>query len=295
MSQKKRKERGDDAGPEDGEPETENPDRHQMTIWEHLEELRSRIVKMMLAFLVGAGLAWWQKEYLLDLLTQPFVTGWKAGANVAGKPELVFLSPAALFIAYVRLSAIAGIVLALPIMLWQVWAFVAPGLYSREKRLALPFVLSSCGLFAGGGYFGWKVAFPIAFRFFLGMAGPIGKTLEVKPTVTVSDYLDFVTNMLLAFGLMAELPVLVFFLSVAGLVTHKHLIKFFRYFIVIAFVVAAVVTPPDPLSQLLLACPLVLLYVVSIGVAYVFSRRPKEGDAKSADDDKKEPPSKAAE
>jgi sec-independent protein translocase protein TatC len=276
----------------DGDGAPEDPDKHQMTIWEHLDELRSRIVKMMIAFIIGAVLSWWQKELLLDLLTQPFVTGWKSGVHVTGKPELVFLSPAALFLAYVRLSALAGVVLALPIMLWQVWAFVAPGLYSREKRLALPFVVSSCALFAGGGYFGWKVAFPIAFQFFLGMAGPIGKTLEVKPTVTVSDYLDFVTNMLLAFGLMAELPVLVFFLSVAGLVTHKHLIKFFRYFIVIAFVVAAVVTPPDPLSQLLLACPLILLYIVSIGVAYVFSRRPK--DETASHDDQNGPSSQAA-
>jgi sec-independent protein translocase protein TatC len=276
----------------DGEGPPEDPDKHQMTIWEHLDELRSRLVKMLIAFIIGAGLSWWQRELLLDILTDPFVRGWQHGPHT-GKPELVFLSPAALFLAYVRLSALSGVVLALPIMLWQIWSFVAPGLYSREKRLALPFVVSSCGLFAGGGYFGWKVAFPIAFQFFLGMAGPVGKTLEVKPTVTVSDYLDFVTNMLLAFGLMAELPVLVFFLSIAGLVTHKHLIKFFRYFIVIAFVIAAVVTPPDPLSQLLLACPLILLYIVSIGVAYVFSRRPKSEEAKG-DEKQNDPPSQAA-
>ena len=277
----------------DGDGPPEDPDKHQMTIWEHLDELRSRLVKMLIAFIIGAGLSWWQRELLLDILTDPFVRGWQSGPNVTGKPELVFLSPAALFIAYVRLSALSGVVLALPIMLWQVWSFVAPGLYSREKRLALPFVVSSCGLFAGGGYFGWKVAFPIAFQFFLGMAGPVGKTLQVKPTVTVSDYLDFVTNMLLAFGLMAELPVLVFFLSIAGLVTHKHLIKFFRYFIVIAFVIAAVVTPPDPLSQLLLACPLILLYVVSIGVAYVFSRR-RPKDETASHDDQNGPSSQAA-
>jgi sec-independent protein translocase protein TatC len=166
---------------------------------------------------------------------------------------------------------------------------VAPGLYSREKRLALPFVVTSCGLFAAGGYFGWRVAFPVAFQFLLSFAGTIG-TLEVKPTVMVSEYIEFVTNMLLAFGLMAELPVLAFFLSVAGIITHRHLIKFFRYFIVLAFVVAAVITPPDPVSQLLLAIPLILLYVVSIGVAYVFSRR-RADDQKLNDDN---PPSQAA-
>ena len=262
-----------------------------MTIWEHLDELRSRIVKMMIAFLIGAIVSWIYREEVFSILTAPFVEAWN-NSKTPGKPNLTFPAPQALFLAYVRLSALTGIVVALPIMLYQVWAFVAPGLYSKEKRLAIPFVVSSCGLFAGGGYFGWKVAFPIAFQFFLGMAGPIGSGLEVKPSVMISEYIDFVMNMLLAFGLMAELPVLAFFLSVAGIITHKHLIKFFRYFIVIAFVVAAVVTPPDPLSQLLLAVPLVLLYVVSIGVAYVFSRRPK--DEPQSHDDQNEPPSQAA-
>jgi sec-independent protein translocase protein TatC len=265
----------------------EDPDRHQMTIWEHLEELRSRIVKMLIAFLVGAIVAWTYKEELLTLLTEPFLK--------AGGKDLGFMAPAAAFMAYVRLSVISGVVFALPIMLWQIWAFVAPGLYSREKRLAVPFVVSSCGLFAGGGYFGWKVAFPVAFKFLLSFEGPLKNKIEVKANVMVPEYLEFVQNMLLAFGLMAELPVLVFFLSIAGLVTHKHLIKFFRYFIVIAFVIAAVVTPPDPLSQLLLAVPLVLLYGVSIGVAYVFARRPKAEAAEGGDANGNVPPSKAAE
>jgi sec-independent protein translocase protein TatC len=179
-----------------------------------------------------------------------------------------------------------------------VWAFVAPGLYTREKRLALPFVVSSCGLFAAGGYFGWKIAFPVAFQFLLSFAGQLSPGFEVKAAIMIPEYVEFVTHMLLAFGVMAELPVLSFFLSVAGIITHKHLIKFFRYFIVLAFVVAAVLTPPDPVSQLLLAIPLVLLYMVSIGVAYVFSRRPKEEsttDGDSNDKDKTAPPSKAAE
>lgn len=254
--------------PDESDKQGEDPDKHQMTIWEHLEELRSRIVKMMLAFLLGAGLAWWKKEDLLRLLTEPYVIG--------GGKALYFPAPAALFIEYVRLSAIAGVIFALPIMLYQIWAFVAPGLYSREKRLAIPFVVSSCALFAAGGYFGWRFAFPVAFKFLLSFEGQLSPQMKVQDNVMVGEYLSFVTHLLLAFGLMAELPILAFFLSVAGIVTHKHLIKFFRYFIVLAFVVAAVLTPPDPISQLMLAIPLILLYVVSIGVAYVFSRRPKE-------------------
>ena len=269
--------------------DAKDPDKHQMTIWEHLEELRSRIVKMMIAFLLGAGLAWWQKELLLRVLTEPYVLG--------GGKALYFPAPAALFLEYVRLSAMAGLVFALPIMLYQVWAFVAPGLYSREKRLAVPFVVSSCALFAAGGYFGWRFAFPVAFKFLLSFEGQLGPNMKVQDSVMVGEYLSFVTHLLLAFGLMAELPILAFFLSVAGIVTHKHLIKFFRYFIVVAFVVAAVLTPPDPISQLMLAIPLILLYVVSIGVAYVFSRRPKDEASEDdhRDNDKNEPPSKAAE
>ena len=258
--------------PDDDDKRGEDPDKHQMTIWEHLEELRSRIVKMLIAFLLGAIVCWIYREEILFVLTQPFVIAW-SNVQMPGKPELVFLSPAALFLAYVRLSAIAGLIAAMPIMLYQIWAFVAPGLYSREKRLALPFVASSCGLFGAGGFFGWKVAFPIAFEFFLKMAGRVGDKLITKPTITIGDYLDFMINMLLAFGLMAELPVLAFFLSIAGIITHKHLIKFFRYFVVIAFVIAAVITPPDVMSQLLLAGPLVLLYGISIGLAWLFHKR----------------------
>lgn len=255
-----------------------------MTIWEHLEELRSRLVKMMIAFLIGAIGAWTQKETLLKILAKPFTDAWLHGPKqLDGSAALNFASPAAAFIAYAQLSAIAGAVVALPFMLWQVWAFVAPGLYSREKRFAIPFVVSSCLLFAGGGYFGWKVAFPAAFQFLLGFGGDLGEGLKIQPTVMISEYLTFVTHMLLAFGVAAELPVLVFFLSVAGLVTHRHLIKFARYFIVVAFIVAAVITPPDPVSQLLLAIPLCLLYAVSIGVAWLFSRkRVKEEDAAAA-------------
>ena len=121
---------------------------------------------------------------------------------------------------------------------------------------------------------GWKVAFPVAFQYLLSFSGPLAPGLDVKPTVMVSDYIDFVTHMLAAFGIAFELPVLAFFLSFAGLVTYKDLIKFFRYFVVVAFILAAVLTPPDPMSQLLLAIPLCLLYGLSILVAWIFGRKP---------------------
>lgn len=260
---------------QDPQPE---PAAEGMTLWEHLEELRSRLVKMLVAFAIGGIAAWTQKEALLGILTAPFVEAWQNGKRPDGA-SLHFPAPASLFFEYVRLSALSGLVFALPIMLYQVWAFIAPGLYSREKRYAVPFVASSCVLFGAGGYFGWAVAFPMAFRFLLGLSDtPVPGGLDVKPTVMISDYLDFVVRMLLAFGLAAELPVLIFFLTIAGLVTHKQLIKFFRYFLVLDFVVAAIVTPPDVTSQLLLAIPLAGLYVFSIGISWVFgrNRRPPE-------------------
>jgi sec-independent protein translocase protein TatC len=255
------------------------PNRGTMTFWEHLDELRMRLIKAAIAFLVGSTVAWFFRERLLELLTAPFLGAWKTGA-IPGAAALHFPAPASLFFAYVKLSVLGGLLMALPIILYQLWAFIAPGLYAREKKLALPFVFFSCLLFAAGGYFGWRVAFPAAFQWLLEFSGPVGG-LEVKPTVMIEDYLDLVTRMLLAFGIAFELPMLVFFLSVAGIVTHRHLIRFARYFVVIAFVVGAFLTPPDVISQLLLAGPLIVLYGLSVGIAYVFGRQRKlEEEAK---------------
>jgi sec-independent protein translocase protein TatC len=267
----------------DQDPKDPPADDGSMTLWEHLEELRSRIVRMAIAFLIGAGTCWVYKERLFDWLTRPFFAA-LAENHLGPQITLNFSAPAALFIAYVHLAALAGFIVALPIILYQLWAFIAPGLYSREKRFAIPFVVSSCGLFALGGYFGWAVAFPRAFGFLFSFSSP-----KAQPTIMVGDYIDFVTRMFIAFGATAELPILVLFLSIAGLITHRHLIKFFRYFIVVAFVIAAVLTPPDPMSQILMAIPLIGLYGVSIGVAYFVTvgreRSKAKDDAEAKPDD----------
>jgi len=260
-----------------------------MTLWEHLEELRGRIVRMALAFLVGATVCWIYKEKILTWLTRPFLIAWQEN-HLADKAQLHFGAPAALFIAYVHLAALAGFIVALPFILYQLWAFIAPGLYSREKRFALPFVVSSCGLFALGGYFGWAVAFPRAFGFLLSFASP-----GLVPTVMIGDYIDFVMRMFIAFGATAELPILVLFLSIAGLITHRHLIKFFRYFIVVAFIISAVLTPPDPMSQILMAVPLIGLYGVSIGVAWFITKGRERSKAKAEEDEKKDDENKGGE
>jgi sec-independent protein translocase protein TatC len=253
-----------------------NPTEQPMTFWEHLAELRRRIVWMAAAFLAGAGLSWGYREKLLSWVTRPFVSAWKQ-QHLAGEVSLHFQAPAALFFSYVKLAILAGLIVAFPVILYQVWAFVAPGLYAREKRLAVPFVFSSFALFTTGGYFGFRIAFPVAFQYLLGFSGPVGNSgFSVTPTVMIDQYLDFVTQMLIAFGLVFELPVLAFFLSVAGIITHRHLIRFARYFVVVAFIIAAVVTPPDPVSQLLLAIPLCALYGLSIVVAWLFGRKRRD-------------------
>lgn len=250
----------------------EVPTEGHMTFWEHLDELRRRLIRMVLAFLVGAGIAWWFKEQLLVILTQPFVQGWEGG----NAPSLHFGEPAGLFVSYVKIAMLGGMVLSLPILLYQLWAFIAPGLYTQEKKFALPFVMMSCVLFCTGAYFGWRVVFPNGFRFLLQFAElPLDSPLEVRPTVMIESYLSFVIRALVAFGAVFEIPVVVFFLAISGVINHTHLIKFFRYFIVIAFIISAIITPPDPLSQVLLAGPLVGLYTFSIGIAWLVNRKGK--------------------
>ena len=253
---------------------SDTPER-TMTFWEHLEELRSRLIKTVLAFTVACIVVWYFRESLLLWVTEPYVAAWREG-GLPGEAKLHFAAPAALFIAYLKLALVGGLVLSLPVVLYQIWAFIAPGLYSHEKRYAIPFVLASSGLFATGAYFCFKVVFPNAFRYLLSFGGAVhGSSFEVMPTVMIDEYINFSLRMLVAFGVVFELPVLAFFLSIAGIVTYRHLIRFARYFVVIAFIVGAVITPPDPASQIFLAVPLILLYGVSILIAYIFGRRDK--------------------
>lgn len=247
-----------------------------MTFWEHLEELRGRLVKSVVAFIIGCLVAWEVREPILAFLVKPFADSWIA-EKLPGTPALHFAAPGAAFVAYVRLSMLGGAAIAAPIIFYQLWSFVAPGLYAKEKRYVIPFVLFSTVLFVGGGLFGWRTAFPITFQYFLSMAGSVGdQSITITPTVMMAEYLDFVSQMLLCFGIIFELPLLLLFLSIAGIVNYLHLIKFGRWFIMVAFVVAAIATPPDVTSQCLMAIPMVLLYGLSIGLAYLFGKPPTE-------------------
>lgn len=247
-----------------------------MSFWEHLEELRGRLMKSVIAFIVGCLAAWEIREPILAFLVKPFADSW-VNEKLPGTPSLHFAAPGAAFVAYVKLSMIGGAAIAAPIIFYQLWAFIAPGLYAKEKRYVIPFVLFSTILFIGGGLFGWRAAFPITFDYFLSMSGNIaGHNITITPTVMMAEYLDFVSQMLLGFGLIFEIPLIILFLSVAGLVNYLQLIKFGRWYVLIAFIVAAIATPPDVTSQCIMAIPMVLLYGLSIGLAYLFGKKPTE-------------------
>ncbi|MGK3993721.1 twin-arginine translocase subunit TatC [Sorangium sp. So ce1024] len=246
-----------------------------MSFWEHLDELRKRLVRSVLVFFAACVVGWEVRERLLHFLTVPFVDAWR-DQNLPGTPSLHFGAPAAAFIAYFKLSMIGGAALASPFIFYQLWAFVAPGLYAREKRYVIPFVLFSTLLFVGGGFFGWRAAFPISFGYFLSMAGTVGGDITITPTVMMGDYLDFVAQLLLGFGIIFEIPLIVLFLSIAGVINYLQLILFGRWFVFAAFILAALLTPPEVTSQLVMAVPMCLLYVVSIGLAYVFGKPPTD-------------------
>ena len=256
----------------EGEPSNDVDAEPGMTFWQHLSELRSRLFKTLAFFIIGCGFAWYFRESTLLWLTTPFITAWKA-SGISGDAALHFPAPASLLISYIKLTVLSGAALTAPVIFYQGWSFIAPGLYAKEKKLTIPFVIASTGLFACGAYFGWAVAFPIAFQYLLGLSGEIAGGFKVEPTVMIGDYIEFVSRMLIAFGAIFELPVIIFFLTVAGVVDYKKLIAFSRYFIVAAFALSAVITPPDMLSQLLMAGPLCLLYFVSIGIAWVIAKK----------------------
>jgi len=252
-------------------------DEKIMSFWDHLDELRNRLRRALIGLVIGCMVAWGFREQVLAFLVFPFNKAW-VEQKLPGTPQLHFAAPSDAFTAYVHQSMITGLVITSPWIFWQLWAFIAPGLYAKEKKSALAFMLSSTVLFLGGGLFGWRVAFPLAFSYFLGLSGDLGQNgVTIVPTVMMTDYLDFVGRLLLAFGAIFEIPILSLFLSVTGIVNYKQMWRFGRWFVIIAFVLGAVLTPPDVTSQLVMAIPMCLLYLVSIGLAYLFGKRPQEG------------------
>jgi len=241
----------------------------------HLAELRNRIVKILVAWIAGALAAWSSSETIFDQLLAPAVQA--LGENGV----LQAIAPTEIFFTYLKSALLAGFGLALPIIFWQIWAFVAPGIYPSEKRVAVPFVLISTVLFLSGAAFGYSFVFPLIFDFFVSF-----DSANVVSAWTMSEVFTLTTRLILAFGAGFEMPVVVFFLAVSGILEPRQLLGGFKYAVLVSFVMAAVLTPPDVISQVMLAVPLLALYLLGVGVAYVFA--PPRRD--TADDAIAEPP-----
>lgn len=246
----------------------ENADEPTMGLLDHLNELRGRLVKACIAVIVCFGICWAFVDPLFEVLLKPLLAVLPDGthAQYTTLPEAFFTR---MYIAFM-----AAIFMGSPFIFYQIWAFVAPGLYDEEKRHILPIAFLSAVFFTGGAVFCYYIVFPFAFNFFISYSTP-----EIVITPKVSDYLSFVIKLLIAFGLIFEMPIFTLFLARLGIITAAMMRKGRRYAIVIIFILAAILTPPDVVSQLLMACPMLLLYEASIGVAAVFGRKKrKTGD-----------------
>lgn len=247
----------------------------RMSFWEHIAELRVRLTRATLAVAIGFGVSWFFRTDILGFLTEPLRGAFER--NNLGAPTLHFLGVADPFFAYFKLCAIGGIALSMPVVFWEIWSFISPGLYKKEKRYAIPFAALSSVFFVGGAAFCWIMIFPIGFDAFLAFSEVLPQSeVAIRPTITLDQYMSFSMQLLAAFGIVFELPLLLTFLSMAGIVNWRQLWKFSRWFVVIAFVLGAVLTPTgDVGTQLMMAVPLIVLYFVSVIFAYFLGPKVK--------------------
>jgi len=232
-----------------------------MGFLDHLEELRKRIVYSIMAVAVGAGLCWWKVERIYDLMQRPIMDALKANGL---SEKLVYLNPTEPFNLYLKVAALGGLFLTSPFVLYQVWMFISPGLYRNEKRYVVPFMFSTIALFTAGGYFGYRVAYPRALEFLI----HFGR--QFQPMITIGEYTSLFLSIVLGMGLIFELPILIFFLSLMGIVSPAFMWKNARYAILIIFIIAAIVTPtPDVFNMCIFASPMLALYILSIGISWL--------------------------
>ncbi|GAC1648800.1 MAG: hypothetical protein NVS9B15_07730 [Acidobacteriaceae bacterium] len=235
-----------------------------MSLLEHLEELRKRVVYSAIGIAVGFGCAWGFWRHIFDVMQQPV---FKAMLRNHLDPHLVYTNPLDPFNLQVKIALVAGIFLSCPWVLYQVWQFISPALYRHEKRYVLPFLFSTVGLFVGGGLFGYYLVYPQALTFLIHQGTEIQ---NAQAMITITEYVGLFLTIELGLGLVFELPILIFFLALMGIVDARFLVKNFRYAVLIMFVIAAILTPtPDVMSMTTFALPMILLYVVGIGVAYL--------------------------
>lgn len=239
----------------------------------HLDELRRRLIIAFIAVAIGFVAAYGFKEQLFEILVRPLKLVMAEGDT------LIFTNLPEAFFTYLKVAFLTGIGLASPVIIYQFWMFVAPGLYDKEKRLLLPIIFLSTLFFVGGALFGYFIVFPYGFEFFLGFA-----TETIRPMPSMKEYLSFAAKLLLAFGIVFELPLAITFLAKLGLVTVPFLRKNRKYAILLFFAGSAILTPPDVVTQIMMALPLMLLYEISIVGARIFGRKPLGRPAEDHDD-----------
>ncbi len=231
---------------------------------EHLGELRDRLVRSFIAVGVGFVCAYFFKEQLFEILTAPLVEA----MSETGNAKLIFTGLPEAFFTYLKVSLLTGIIAATPVLFYEFWMFISPGLYRDEKKYIIPIVLLSIFFFVLGSSFGYFIVFPYGFKFFLGFAT---ETIHAMPSM--KEYLGFASKMLLAFGFVFELPLVLTFMARMGLVNVDFLKKNRKYALLLFFVGAALITPPDVVTQIMMALPLMILYEISIIGAKVFGKK----------------------
>lgn len=243
----------------------------KMSFLEHLDELRRRIIRALIAIFVGFLIAFAFIERVFRFIMEPLRDVLPDGG------KLIYTEPTEAFILYLKVAALVGLIIALPALLWQAWAFIAPGLYANEKRLAIPFVVSGTVFFVSGALFSHYIVFPAAWAFFAAFS-----TDYMEFTPRIAPVFSLYVRMALGLGAVFQIPTVVMFLARVGLVTPRMLARNIKYALLGVFVVAAIITPgSDPLSQFLVAMPMMGLYILSIGIAWVFRKRvkPETSDA----------------
>ena len=232
-----------------------------MPLLAHLEELRKRIILSGVGIVAGFFLSWSFADRIFGLMQQPIIQALRHHGLGGG---LVYLNPTEPFNLYLEVGFVAGLFVASPFVFYQLWLFIAPGLYRKEKRYVLPFLVSTVGLFLAGGLFGYKMVYPASLDFL------IGYSQSFQPMITIGEYTKLFLTVIVGLGLIFEMPILIFFLALMRVVTARWMWRNLRYSILVIFVVAAIVTPTtDILNMCLFAAPMVALYGISIGLAWL--------------------------
>jgi len=228
----------------------------------HLEELRKRLIICFIAIGIGFLISYAFKEQLFYFLSRPLIS------VLGDNDNLIFTNLPEAFFTYLKVSLLSGLIIAAPVIIYQFWVFVAPGLYNNEKRLVIPIVFFSSIFFIGGSLFGYFFVFPLGFKFFLGFANE-----TIRPLPSMREYLTFSSKLLLAFGVAFELPIIITSLAKLGMVSVDFLKQNRKYALLIAFVGSAIITPPDVVTQIMMALPLMILYEISIIGAKIFGTK----------------------